>query len=116
MEPRTQQCGSGVRRYTREPRFSLGERLGEPWLSVDVQIELAHFLESKRPGTAPAENRNLMPGLIDPPIPVEPLGQRQRRRACRISGDQLRCRLRAESVELRLRVRCGELDDLQASG
>src|SRR6202011_5484061 len=85
------------------------------WLSVDVQIELAHFLESKRPGTAPAKDRNLMAGLIDPPIAVESLGQRQRRRVRGISRDHLRFRLRTETVELRLRIRRRELDDLQAA-
>src|SRR6266478_10213477 len=115
-ELRTQRRSRRVRRYRREARFSFGDRLGEPWLSVDVQIELAHALERQWPGTAPAEDRNLMPSLIDPPVAVESLGQRQRRRARRIVRDQFGFRLRAESVELRLRIRRGELDDLEAIG
>ena len=56
----------------------------------------------ERAGAAPAEYGDLMAGLIDRPVAVQALRQGQRRLGGGIGGDQLRLRLRAEAIELRL--------------
>src|SRR5215212_4012969 len=64
-------------------------------------IELLHFLFGERARANASEHRDLVSCLIHAAVALEAARQAQRRRAGRKPGDQLRPRIRRETVEIR---------------
>src|SRR5262245_19871410 len=74
---------------------------------VSLQIHPVHLREVKRAGPAPSEDGELVAGLVDRAVAVEPFRERDGRGARAISCDQTRRRARREAVDARRRLRRG---------
>src|SRR3981081_697763 len=77
----------------------------EPRLAIRIEVEALHLFETEGTGADPAEDRDLVPGLIDTAVAVEALRQCQCRLVRGVARDHLGPGLRAEAVELRLQGR-----------
>src|SRR6185369_13056420 len=92
---------------TRWPSFEWS--VHRPRLAVGSQVKLLHLVEMERPRADASKHGDLIARLIDRAIAFESPRQRHRRALGRIPRDQMRFRIRAEAIELRLRFRACQL-------